>query len=92
MTYIANVSQKGWIVIPKELRTKFKICPGDKVLLTEGEDGLIITPLPKDPIAAFRGMFKDFPLVDELLKTRKEETAREELRAGQLRSTDVLPG
>ena len=91
MSYIASVSQKGWIVIPKELRTKFKISPGDKVLVTEGKEGLVITPLPKDPITAFRGMFKDFPLVEELLKARREDAGHEELRAGQLRSTDILP-
>ncbi|HAA90569.1 MAG TPA: AbrB family transcriptional regulator [Peptococcaceae bacterium] len=92
MPYIATVSQKGWIVIPKELRTKLKIRPGSKVLLTEGEEGLVITPLPEDPIAAFRGMLKGFPLVEELLEVRKEEAAREELRAGQLRGAGVLPG
>lgn len=92
MPFVATVSQKGWVVIPKELRTKLNIRPGSKVLLTEGEEGLVVTPLPEDPIAAFRGMFRAVPLVEELLEARKEETGREELRAGQLRGTRVLPG
>ena len=28
---IATVSSKGWIVIPKEIRDRFGIKPGDKV-------------------------------------------------------------
>jgi hypothetical protein len=30
-------------------------------------------PLPEDPIKSFRGLLKDYPLVDELLKSRKKE-------------------
>ena len=61
MPYIASVSQKGWIVIPKELRTKFKISPGDKVLVTEGKEGLVITPLPGIPLLLSGVCSKIFP-------------------------------
>ncbi len=92
MSYIAKVSSKGWIVIPKELRVKYNITPGEKVLITEEEELLTIAPLPADPITAYRGMFKGISLVEELKKTKQEDVAGEELRAGQLRGTDVLPG
>lgn len=91
MPYVLSVSSKGWVVIPKELRERHGIRPGGKVLLTEKGDGLILMPLPEDPIKSFRGLLKDYPLVDELLKARKEENALEELRAGQLRSSGLFP-
>jgi AbrB family looped-hinge helix DNA binding protein len=73
MMYVLSVSFKGWIVIPKELRERHGIHPGGKVLLTEKGDGLTLMPLPEDPIKSFRGLLKDYPLVDELLKSRKKE-------------------
>ncbi len=92
MSYFSKVSSKGWIVIPKDLRDKYNIVPGNKVLITEEGERLAISSLPKDPITAYRGLFKDIPLVDELKKAKQEEVDGEELCAGQLRSTDVLPG
>lgn len=91
MPNIVPVSRKGWIVIPKELRERYGIRPGGRVILAEGKDSLTLVPLPDDPIEAFQGMLKDYPLVEELLKARKEEAGREELRAGQLRSLGLLP-
>ncbi|MDQ0286247.1 AbrB family looped-hinge helix DNA binding protein [Desulfofundulus luciae] len=91
MSYIATISSKGWVVIPRELRERYGIRPGGKVLFTESESGLTIVPLPEDPIKSFKGIFKEYPLVDELLEARKEEVAREELRTRQLRDAGVLP-
>lgn len=90
MSNVVPVSSKGWVVIPKELRERYGIRPGSKVILTEEKGGITLMPLPEDPIEAFQGIFKDYPLVEELLKTRKEEADREELRAGQLRSSGLL--
>ncbi len=81
MPHVAKVSSKGWIVIPKELREKFNITPGQQILLTEEEDRLTINPIPEDPISAYKGLFKGTPLTEELLEARKEETDNEELRA-----------
>lgn len=91
MPNVVPVSSKGWVVIPKELRERYGIRPGGKVIMVEEKGGITFMPLPEDPIEAFQGMLKDYPLVEELLKARKEEADREELRAGQLRAPDVLP-
>jgi len=91
MPNVVPVSSKGWVVIPKELRERYGIRPGGKVIMAEENGGITLIPLPEDPIEAFQGMLKDYPLVEELLKARKEETDREELRAGQLRASDILP-
>ncbi|MCL6639365.1 MAG: AbrB/MazE/SpoVT family DNA-binding domain-containing protein [Firmicutes bacterium] len=90
MSQLASVSSKGWIVIPRHLRERYKILPRSKVLITESDRGLLIVPLPPDPAGAFRGMLKEHQLVQELIKARKEESGIEELRAGQLRGADLL--
>lgn len=90
MSYIAKVSSKGWVVIPKPLRDRYRILPGSKLLFAERDDKLTIIPLPQDPVRSFRGMLKDYSLVQELLKSRKEEETIEEVRAGQLRGTGLL--
>jgi AbrB family looped-hinge helix DNA binding protein len=91
MSSVVPVSSRGWILIPKKLRDRYNIQPGGKVLLSEVGGSLKIVPLPEDPIQSLRGMFKDTPLLTELLDSRRDDSAREELRAGQLRDTDLLP-
>lgn len=77
----AKASRKGWIVIPKELRDRYGISPGDRILVTEVENGLLLRPLPADPTKSFRGMLKGHALVEALTESRQEDVADEELRA-----------
>jgi len=75
---IATVSSKGWIVIPKEIRDRFGIKPGDKVQVID-YGGIYIVPALKDPAKQMRGMFKNGPsLTEALLQDRREEHEREE--------------
>lgn len=91
MPYIAKVSPKGWVVIPKKLRDRYGLVPGSKVLMTETGDGLTINAFPGDPVKSFKGLLKNYPLLEELQKAKKEETLFEELRAGQLRRPGLPP-
>jgi len=75
---IATVSSKGWIVIPKEIRDRFGIKPGDKVQVID-YGAIYIVPALKDPAKQMRGMFKNGPsLTEALLQDRREEREREE--------------
>jgi len=74
-----TVSRKGWVVIPKEVRERHGIRPGDKVHVIEYGRTIAIVPVAKDPIAAGYGMFKGGPSMTKgLLEDRREELKREE--------------
>jgi len=74
----ATVSSKGWIVIPKEIRDRFGIKPGDKVQVID-YGAIYIVPALKDPAKEMRGMLKNGPsLTEGLLQDRREEHEREE--------------
>ncbi|MEW6002942.1 MAG: AbrB/MazE/SpoVT family DNA-binding domain-containing protein [Nitrospirota bacterium] len=72
---IAKATVKGHVVIPAELRRKYKIKKGSRVNIYEGEGNvIIIKPLPEDPIEASKGMLKGkTSILKALLKDRREE-------------------
>ncbi len=79
-----TVSQKGWIVIPKELREKYGLTPGTKVYIVDYAGRLTIMPVPEDPVAALHGMLKEYPeiyttpsLTQELIAEHRREVERE---------------
>jgi len=77
----AIVSNKGWIVIPKVYRKKYKIKSGDRVRLIDYGGGLSVIPLPENPISALRGLLAAEPsLTDDLLAERQKEKVDEENR------------
>ena len=79
-----TMSKKGWIVIPKEIRNRLGLEPGDKVSLVEYGDVVALMSTPKDPISELAGKFKDGPsLTQALLEDRKEELEREERKIGR---------
>ena len=55
MTY-TSVSTKFQVVIPKELRDKIRLKPGQKLIVYE--KGVIIHLIPDLPIKKLRGIFK----------------------------------
>ena len=76
-----TVSQKGWVVIPAELRKKYHLKPGTEVSMVDYGGVLSIVPAMQDPIKQGRGLLKDLPsLTEDLLKERAAELAREEVR------------
>jgi len=77
----ATVSQKGWIVIPADLRKKYHLKPGTKVAVMDFSDGVTLVPVPDDPIDAVVGMFRDGPsLTDVLLEERRRDIELEEAK------------
>lgn len=55
---IGRVLAKGQIVIPKELRERTNISPGDKVEIKMMKEGIVILPVRKTHTAKFRGIVK----------------------------------
>ena len=77
-----TISNKGWVVIPAELRKKYNLLPGTEVVIVDYGGVLAIVPALKDPIKQGRGILKGLPsLTQDLLKERAQERSREERRA-----------
>ena len=74
---ILTVSNKGWVVIPAELRKKYNLTPGTEVVIVDYGGVLSIVPASKDPIEAGAGMLKG---ADSLTEAIVEEHRRERER------------
>lgn len=53
------VSKKGWVVIPKAMRARYKLEPGTRVAFVEHGDLLALVPIPENPIGAGFGLLRD---------------------------------
>ncbi len=75
---VATVSAKGWVVIPAELRKKYGLDAGARVMVVDYGGVLALAPAFADPVAQARGMLAGGPsLTAALLRERAEELARE---------------
>ncbi len=69
-----TLSEKGWVVIPQELRDRYRLRKGDRVHIIDYGGVLSIVPASQDPIRQSRGMLKGKgSLVKELTKSRRED-------------------
>ena len=76
---IMSISEKGQVVIPKQLRDKYGIATDGEVVVTEVEGHIAVLPAPKDPIKALRGSVKfDQPVSDIARGLRNQDRQREE--------------
>ena len=76
-----TISNKGWVVIPAELRKKYNLLPGTEVIIVDYGGVLAIVPALKNPIKEGRGLLKGLPsLTKDLLQERKTEKSRETRR------------
>lgn len=77
--YIATVSAKGWVVIPKSIREKHGLEKGSRVQVLDYGQIVAVVPLPDDPVEALHGMLEGGPsLTAELMAERERERAGEE--------------
>ena len=71
------VSEKGWVVIPQELRDRYGLKKGDRVHVVDYGGVISIVPASKAPVKSAMGMLRDkTSLVKALVKSRQEEAAR----------------
>ena len=73
-----TISNKGWVVIPAELRKKYNLQPGTQVIIVDYGGVLSIVPALKNPVKKGRGLLKGLPsLTQDLLQERSREKTRE---------------
>lgn len=71
-----KVSSRGQIVIPKEIRDKLGLKPGQELEAFEEEGRLVLVALPDDPAGELGGMFESEKSINQLRETDKEESSR----------------
>lgn len=72
-----TISSKGWVVIPANLREKYRLTPGARVEIIDYGGVLAIVPIPDSPIQAAIDLLKSGPsLTEALLDDHAEEIRR----------------
>ena len=73
-----TISNKGWVVIPAELRKKYNLTPGTEVVIVDYGGVLSIVPAPKDPIEEGADMLKGADsLTQAIIEEHRQERERE---------------
>ena len=77
----AVMSSKGQLVIPAELRRKYRLNEGVRVIFSADNQGLLtLQPSIWEEVQALKGIGRDFPLEEDLAEERRKERAREDAR------------
>lgn len=72
-----TVSEKGWVVIPAELRKKYNLHPGAEVSIVDYGGVLALVPALTKPIRQAAGMLKGrTSLTRALLSDHRRERSR----------------
>jgi len=79
---MATISSKGQLVIPVELRKKYKLKGGTRVSVGERDGQITLTPNPYDALLALRGCLSDVKEDVEawMMEERRKEREREEAK------------
>ena len=73
----STLSEKGWVVIPQELRERHGLKKGDRVHVIDYGGVISIVPASRSPIKNSLGMLKGkSSLVKELAKSRRLDAER----------------
>ncbi len=83
----ARVTTRGRVTIPIELRRKFGITPGTRLIVRE-EDGHIVMMTMAGYVRSLRGVLRGGKGMQALQEERRDEALREDQRFG--RKTAVL--
>jgi AbrB family looped-hinge helix DNA binding protein len=74
---IAKVTTRGQVSIPSEIRKKFNIEPESRVEWIVEGNVIKVIPLPKDPVAAFKGRGSRKYSTERLIEERRAEREKE---------------
>lgn len=75
---VVRTSSKYQIAIPKHIRTKLGIRPGQEMAVTDRDGSVVLTPIPSDPIEYLCGIHEGRPsMTRELLEERARDLEHE---------------
>jgi AbrB family looped-hinge helix DNA binding protein len=74
----SKVSARGQVSIPAEIRKRFNIEPESNVEWVVEGNTIKIVPLPKDPVAVFRGRGSGRYSTEHLIEERVDDRRRED--------------
>ncbi len=73
----STLSEKGWVVIPQEMRERYGLKKGDRVHVIDYGGVISIVPASEAPIKNSMGMLQGkTSLVKELVKSRQQDAER----------------
>ena len=72
MAQIATISSKGQLVIPAELRKKYRLKAGSRVVVDDRGGEIRVLPNPYDALLALRGKYAQYPLEKDLREERRK--------------------
>jgi AbrB family looped-hinge helix DNA binding protein len=78
-----TVSQKGWVVIPAELRKKHNLYPGAQVQVVDYGCVLALVPKLDRPVQQASGMLKGRKRLTRVLRAEHRAEQRKEKRRGR---------
>jgi AbrB family looped-hinge helix DNA binding protein len=73
----AVISSKGQIVIPANLRKRYRLKEGTTVVFQEDRGRLVLEPSNYEAIYALQGSLQEYPLEASLEEERRAERKRE---------------
>lgn len=79
---------KGQIVIPADLRRKYGIKNGTKIIVTDAGDSIVLKPITEQYLRNLQGSLKGKGLLKALMEERRKDKEREneKMTARSLRS------
>jgi AbrB family looped-hinge helix DNA binding protein len=80
MRSTAVISSKGQIVIPANLRKRYRLREGTTVVFQEERGRLVLEPNNFEAIYALQGSLREFPIEASLEEERRAERKREDER------------
>ena len=64
---------KGQIVIPVELRRKYGITEGTKIVVVDNGNEIVLRPVTRERVAKLRGILKGSGALDVLIEERQKD-------------------
>ena len=87
------LTTKGQIVIPKDLRDKYKLIPGTKVIFEEAAEGIILKQMDAAFIRRAKGMIPrnkgEKPMAEWWSEYKAEESAIDERKLNLIRGPET---
>jgi len=71
------ITKGGATSIPLDIRERYQLQPGDRLIWLDDGNAIRLVPVPADPLRALRGTGRGEKLVERLLAARQQERDRE---------------